>query len=436
MKLEEMAKTVVHRTLKQGAKEAAASLRRSRFIEMVQRDGQLERVRESSSTSLSLSVYAEGRYSQHTTSDLRESALGRFIEQSLELTKALEPDEHRGLLDPKFYEGRHTGSLDIRDPSYEAIDTDRRAELVAAVERGAKGPKGPIVSVRAQYQDELSEWVRVHSNGFEDKDASTQFWIGASTTIEDEGKKPEDYHYIGGRFLRDLQEPEKVGQSASQRALARRGQKTLSSANMTVVVENRTASRLLGYVLGAMKGSALQQKRSFLLDKEGKSIGSSAFTLVDDPLLPRGLGSARFDRDGMSLAKRTLIDQGTLKSFLIGNYYARKLGVVPTGASTGNLIIPPGTKSPQELYAEIGEGVLITSFLGGNADPTSGDFSHGFKGFQIRGGKLKDPIGEMNITGSHSALWSKLSHVGNDPYLYSGQRLPSLVFENISVSGA
>lgn len=435
-KLEELAKRVVRDSLKKGAKEAGASIVRKRFIEMVQRDGKLERVRESSSASLSLSVYADGRYSQHSTSDLRPTALSSFVDQAIEVTKFLEPDEHRHLLDPKYYEGRHRKPLDIRDADYEGIDTNRRAELVRAVEAGGKKPAGPIISVRAQYEDELTEWVRVHSNGFEDGDASTGFWISATTTVDDDGKKPEDYHYIGGRFLADMQDPEAVGLEASRRALARRGQRQLPSQKMTVVVENRSAGRLLGYFLGAMRGSALQQQRSFLLDKKGQTVGSELFSLIDDPLLPRGMGSKRFDGDGMSLAKRNLVDRGKLADYLVGNYYARKLGVEPTGGSTSNLIVPPGKAPLHELYGRIGNGAVLTGMLGGNADPTSGDFSHGFKGFEIKDGKLAGPIGEMNITGSHRTLWSKLKMVGDDPFVYGRYRIPSLVFEDVSVSGA
>ena len=42
----------------------------------------------------------------------------------------------------------------------------------------------------------------------------------------------------------------------------------------------------------------------------------------------------------------------------------------------------------------------------------------------------------MNITDSHSTLWKKLAMVGNDPFVYSRWRLPSLVFTDVSVSGA
>ncbi len=435
-KLHDLAKHTVHLTLKQGAQQAGASIQRTRYIQVVQRDGKLERVRESLSSSLSLSVYAGGRYSQHSTSDLRPTALEQFVGRAIEMTKVLAPDEHRHLLDPKYYEGRRTEPLDIRDPAYDRIDTKQRTDLAVAVERGAKQAKGPIISVRAEYRDEKSDWVRVHSNGFEDSDASTAFWIGAMATVDDDGRKPEDYHFIGGRYLADMQDPEAVGLQASRRALARMGQTTLPSGAMTVVVENRTVARVLGYLLSALQGSSLQQKRSFLLEKKGQKIGGATFTLIDDPFLPRGMGSARFDSDGMSKRKRVLVDEGTLQDYLIDNYYARKMAVEPTGYSTSNLIIPPGAESLDRLYARIGNGVLITGFLGGNADLTTGDFSHGFKGFEIKNGKLGGPVGEMNITGSHTTLWSKLRYTGDDPYVYSRFRMPSLVFEDVSVSGA
>ena len=435
-KLTEQAKRVVQSSLKQGASDAAVSLERRRFIELTQRDGKLERVRESSSSSLTLSVYAGGRYSRHSTSDLRPSALTKFVEQAIAMTKFLEPDEHRQLLDPKHYAGRRMTPLDIRDAGYESIDTSKRTDLVRAVEAGAKRLKGPIISVNAQYQDQLSEQVRVHSNGFEDGESSTGFWIGATTSVDDNGKKPEDWHFIGGRFLSDMQDPEAVGEEASRRALDRRGQKKLASGTMNVIVEARTAGRLLGYFARALRGGALQQQRSFLLNKQGKSVGSELFTLIDDPLLPRGMGSTRFDSDGMSLKERTLVDKGTLQGYLIDNYYARKLGVAPTGGSTSNVIMPPGKLSTEQLCAKLGTGILLTGMLGGNADPSTGDFSHGLKGYEIKNGKLGGPVGEMNITGSHRTLWSKLTMVGNDPFVYSSWRLPSLVFEGVSVSGA
>ena len=41
------------------------------------------------------------------------------------------------------------------------------------------------------------------------------------------------------------------------------------------------------------------------------------------------------------------------------------------------------------------EGLLVTGFLGGNSNATTGDFSLGVQGFEIVNGKVAGPFGEM-----------------------------------------
>ena len=432
-----IAKDVAGMAQGKGGKDAAVSVSRSRSIELRQRDGHIERIRESASSSLSLSVYVGGRYSVHATSDLRREALAAFVDKAVSMTRLLGEDPHRRLPDPALYAGRPTADLRLCDPGHDEVDTDRRKAIVAAVEEGARAVGGPIISVDAGWQDAVSEAVQLHTNGFEDGERSTQYWAGATVTVDDRGeRKPEDWHWEGSRFLGELGDPAAVGREASRRALQRLGQVTLPSGSMTVVVENRVGGGLLSHLLSSLDGGALQQRRSWLLGKAGERVASDRLTLVDDPLLEKGFASRRFDGDGISARTRRLFEAGVLKEFLIDVYYGNKLGVPPTGASTANLTIPGGTRAADALIADVGTGVFLTGLLGGNSDPNTGDFSHGFKGFEIVAGKVGRPVGEMNITGSHADLWTRLADVGNDPYPWSASRLPTLVFRDVSVSGA
>jgi PmbA protein len=434
--LESLCAWATEKAKKSGSREVAVSVRKDRFIELQQRDGKLESVRESSSSGMSIDLYVDGRYSSHSTSDMRESALTSFIEEAVAMTRILEPDEHRHLIDPKYYEGRSKADLELYDREYENVGTDQRRKVVEAIESAARAVSGPILSVTAGYSDQHTEWYRVHSNGFSDGESGTQYWLSASSTVEDGTKKPEDYYAAGTRHLNDLPDPAMVGREASERALGRLGQTQLDSGTMRILVENRVGGRLLGQLLSAMSGGSLYQKQTFLAGKEGQSITADLLTIRDEPFLARGFGSSRFDGDGISRKRRTLIERGTLKTYLIGNYYGSKLGRDPTGGSTSNLVIAPGQRDLEAIVRATREGVLITGILGGNADPTTGDFSHGFKGFAIRDGKRGAPIGEMNITGSHKNLWNQLVEVGSDPYPYSSSKIPTLVFDKVSVSGA
>jgi PmbA protein len=81
------------------------------------------------------------------------------------------------------------------------------------------------------------------------------------------------------------------------------------------------------------------------------------------------------------------------------------------------------------------DGILITGFLGGNSNGTTGDFSFGVQGYRVRGGQIAEPVGEMNISGNQADLWKRLAAVGNDPYAYSPGRTPTLVFDGVQFAG-
>ena len=164
-------------------------------------------------------------------------------------------------------------------------------------------------------------------------------------------------------------------------------------------------------------------------------MASPLLDLADDPLVPRGLGSRRFDGEGIAAKRLPLFEGGVLRNYYVDTYYGRKLGMRPTTRGMSNLDWRYGTESLEALLARIGEGIFVSGFLGGNSNGTTGDFSLGAQGFRIRGGKLAEPVGEMNVSGNHLELWPKLAAIGNDPYPYSASRTPALVFDDVQFAG-
>ena len=197
----------------------------------------------------------------------------------------------------------------------------------------------------------------------------------------------------------------------------------------------RAAGRLVPHLLGPLSAGSLQQKRSMFEGKLGQVIGSAWLDLVDDPLVVKGFGSQLFDSEGMAARRRPIFEAGQLKTYFVDNYYGRKLKMEPTTARTSNLAWKLGDKGQEALLSDLKDGLLVTSFLGGNSNSTTGDFSLGISGFRVRGGKLAEPIAEMNLSGNHLEFWKSLVAVGNDPYPYSPLRTPTLVFEKANVAG-
>jgi PmbA protein len=155
----------------------------------------------------------------------------------------------------------------------------------------------------------------------------------------------------------------------------------------------------------------------------------------DDPFVKRGFGSRLFDGEGIAAKRFPLFEGGVLRSYYIDTYYGRKLGLSPTTARMSNLAWQLGDKSQTALLSDLADGILVTGFLGGNSNGTTGDFSLGVQGFRVRGGLIAEPIAEMNVSGNHLELWRRLVAVGNDWYRYSPMQTPTLVFEAAQFAG-
>lgn len=421
-----------------GAQHAAASVYRSREVEVAFRDGEVEKVVEATSRSLSLALYVDGRFSSVSTSDLRPEALRAFVGESVAMARTLAQDPHRALPDPKLYEGRSAVDLRVDDAGHAAVTPEDRRRLARALEEAARGAPGSaaIVSVSSSVSDARSETARVTTNGFEGESSGTSFSLHCSATVKDpDGRRPDGSGYGSSRWFADLPSPAEVGRQATTRAVGAIGAAKIPSGVRNVAVENRVASRLVRALLGPLGGRTLQQKQSYLDGAIGKTIASPRLTIVDEPLLPKGFGSRLWDGDGIAARRMPVVEAGVLRTYYIDVYYGRKLGLPPTSGSQGNLVVKPGTKGEAALLADMKDGILITGFLGGNSNSLTGDYSFGVQGFQIEKGQRTRPIAEMNLSGNQKDLWKKLAALGNDPYPYSSILVPTLVFDGLSVAG-
>ncbi len=431
----ELAHWAVAQAKKSGADEVAVNVSTNRNIQVEYRDGKLEKLKESKESSLSLTVYVAQRYSSNSTNDTRKDSLSSLIPESVSMTKYLSQDPFRSLPDPKYYEGQKKVDLQIYDPDYEKVTPEQRVKIAGEIEKIASSQSDKIISCTAGYSDTFFESTKVHSNGFEGENRGTVFSAGAEVTVQDEKSRPEDWDWRTVRFHKDLPASEVLAKSAVKRALNKLGQVKLQSGLYDMVVENRVNWRIFYSLSEPMSGYALQQKSSFLEGKLGQKIGSDNLTLIDDPFVLSGLGSRLFDGEGMASKRRVILDKGVLKSYYIDTYYGKKLGVEPTSGSPANIITDYGTKSLDEMVKGMKKGILVTGFIGGNSNSTTGDFSFGIIGMYVENGEIVKPVHEMNISGNFTEFLNQLVEVGNDPYIYSSLRLPSLYFKDVQFSG-
>ena len=420
-----------------GAAASRINISSVRRVQIGYRERKPETIKEASTKSLSLEIFVNNRYSSMSTSDLRKDALKEFIGRAVAQTKLLAEDPFRSLPDPKYYQGRQDVDLEMVDPEYENWNPESRHTFVKTIEDACLNKGGDkVISVSANTTDGHSESLLMASNGFDGYTEATYYVGSATMTAKDAGdRRPMDYGVAVALHRKDLVAAEEIGKEAAERTLTLLGQKKLKTETLPIIVENRVAENVVSGLLGPMGGRAIQQKQSFLADKKGQKIGSDVLTIIDDPLLKRGLGSNTFDGDGFAAKKRVMIDAGVLKAFYVDWYYSRKLGWEPTTGGSTNLIIPPGSRSVAEIMKDLDRGILVTSFIGGNSNATTGDASIGIVGQLFEKGVPVQAVSEMNVADNHLNLWPKLVEVANDPYPYSQARFPSLVFKDVVVSG-
>ncbi|MGQ0507963.1 MAG: TldD/PmbA family protein [Myxococcaceae bacterium] len=422
---------------KAGASAVGASVTRMRESEVTWRDGKVENMQEAITRGLTLQLYVDGRYSAGSTSDLRPQALAKFVDDSVKLTRALAPDPHRALPGAALYANRAKVDLSIADN--QELTADQRLEIAQAIEEAARAVHGSdkFNSVTTGIGDTRIEMFRAHSDGFEGAQSSTFYSADAQVSVTDsDGRRPEGYARHARRHFNDLPNAAELGREAAERTLSRLGAHKAPSALLPAIVENRVAGTLVNHLLSPLTAQALQQKRSCFDGKLGHIIGSARLSFQDDPLLTKGLSSRLFDGEGMTAKRLRVFENGVLHTYYVDNYYGRKLGMAQTTARPSNLEWKLGSKAMESLISQMKDGLLITAFLGGNSNATSGDFSLGVEGFRVRNGKRAEVVSEMNLAGNHLTFWKKLVEVGNDPWASSGLRTPTLVFEPVQFAGA
>lgn len=434
----DLAADVVARARKHGAQEVTASVGAATQISITRREGKVEQATEATTRRVSVALLVDDRWSTHSTSDLRPESLEHFLGRAVAATRWLEPDPDRRLPDGALC-GRAASDaeLDAFDPTLLQRTAAERSALAEAVEAAMDAHKDDSFVSHTSYVSEgWSRHAQVLSNGFADETMSGGFGYGAELSlVEPDGRRPEESAYFSARYLTDLPTPEVVTQEVVDRCFQRRKSGPTASGTYPMLLLNRVAGRVLGTLAGPMSGGALHHGRSCLAGKLGEKIGSDLLDIVDDPFIPRGLASQPWDDDTLRARKRHVIEKGVLKEYYLSTYHSRKLNMPCTGGDRTAWVMPTGARSWQEIAKDLDKAILVTGFLGGNSNGTTGDFSFGIQGLLLERGEVVQSLSEMNVGGNTLDIFHKLVETANDPWQWSGSRFPTLFFDGVSFSG-
>ncbi len=182
-----------------------------------------------------------------------------------------------------------------------------------------------------------------------------------------------------------------------------------------------------------------------LRDKVGQAIAHPSFTLIDDPTIAYGPGSAAFDDEGVLRQPLTLIEGGVLRNFIYDLDTAGRAGARPTGhgsrRSPSNLVVAAGTTPYAEMVRGIHQGLLVHEFLGlGQGNPINGDFSvNVYLGYKIEDGRIAGRVKDVMLAGNAYAALKDIAAISRErewvsgPFAWYAGLLPYIQVGKLSV---
>ncbi|MGH7896012.1 MAG: TldD/PmbA family protein, partial [Candidatus Binatia bacterium] len=284
------------------------------------------------------------------------------------------------------------------------------------------------------------------SAGFVGGYGSSSASLSVVPVAKRDGQMQRDYWYTTSRRLDGLDEAAAVGREAARRTLRRLGARRVATGEYPIVFDPDTAASLLRHLAGAISGSSLYRRASYLVDKLGEVVAAPGVTIVDDPLRPGGLASRPFDGEGVASSRRTIVEQGVLRSYLLDTYSARRLGLRTTGhaaraagdapaVSPTNFYLEPGPHAPEAIIGSVKQGLYVTELIGFGVNPVTGDYSRGAVGLWIENGELTYPVEEITIAGNLLDIFRGIAMLGNDVRFRSATVAPTLKIERMTVAG-
>jgi PmbA protein len=374
---------------------------------------------------------------------LTPNALDRLAEKAVAMAKVAPIDEFTGLAEPQAM-ARNGVDLDL--VSKDSLNADQLHELALAVEAASLAVPGVSKAGGSGASASNRELALATSNGFARGYRKTSFSFSASA-IAGEGMGMErDYDYSAAIHRGDLEEAEKIGRSAGERAVKRLNPRKIKSQQMPVVYDSRLSSGLVGGLVGAVLGSAIARGTSFLKDMLLKQVFAPGIDVIDDPSIKRGLASRPFDGEGIAGPPLKIIDNGVLTTWLLDLRSARQLGLKSNGRGARGLASPPsssssnvymanGKSSAQELMSDIKQGLYVTELIGMGVNMVTGDYSRGAAGFWIENGEIAYPVSEITVAGNLKDMFRNLTPA-NDLKYKSATNAPTIRVEGMTVAGA
>ncbi len=433
--LREKVERIIEEARRQGASASEVSVSMEQGLSTTVRQGEVETVEFNRDQGFGITLYVGQSKGSASTTGSGDEAIRETVAAALAIARHASQDEFAGLADATLM-ARELPDLDLYHPW--SITPEQAIEQALSCESAAFD-----FDARIRNADGTSlnthQGCRAYgnSNGFIGGYCSTRHSLSCVMIAESEGQMQRDYFYDVNRIGEALIDPETIGRRAAERAVRRLGARPIPTCEVPVLFAPELATGLFSHFIAAISGGNLYRKASYLEDALGQTLFPEWLSLDERPHIPRALGSASYDGDGLATYAKPFVENGRLISYVLSTYSGRKLGMPSTANAGGvhNLFVSHGEEDQAALLRRMGRGLLVTELMGQGLNLVTGDYSRGAGGYWVENGEIQFPVQEVTIAGNLRDMFRQIVAIGCDIETRGNVRTGSVLIERMMVAG-
>ena len=343
-----------------------------------------------------------------------------------------------------------------------------KLDLLKEIDAYARALDKRVVQVSATLSASHQEVVILRPEGHIVTDTRPMARMNVSVIVEENGRRESGGSGTGGRHgveqLLSATTWKGTIDEALRIALVNLGAVPAPAGVLDVVLGHGWPGILLHEAVGhGLEGDFIRKGSSAFSGLLGKQVAARGVTVLDDGTIPGRRGSISIDDEGTPSQRNVLIEDGILVGYMQDRQNARLMGTQPTGngrrESFAHIPMPRmtntymmgGYTAPEDMIADMKDGIWAVGFGGGQVDITSGKFVFSCtEAYRVRNGVKGEAIKGATLIGDGATALKQIRAIGDDMALdpgigncgKAGQWVPvgvgqpSLMISGLTVGGA
>ena len=332
-------------------------------------------------------------------------------------------------------------------PDPEVVDAATLKEKAMELQKKAYAVNDAVVdgtqSIAISFRDEIYMY---NSHGLELSNRVGMTGCYVAAVVNKDGESRDNFEFadsVNGEKFEEL--PAK----AVNGALEKIGASEISTGKYNVVIDGSQMRALLSAFSPSFSAKNAILGMSMLAGKEGEKIAADIVSITDDAMRDGCPVQTPFDEEGVATYKKSVVENGVLKTLLYDLTTAIKTGKETTGngrrggnIAPYNFAISAGEDTLDSLFEKASDGIYVTGVKGlhAGANPITGDFSVESEGFLIKDGKKAGPIKSFTVAGNFFELLKNIDSLANEvkwgiPGGFTVFGSPDVLIKDMSVAG-